>query len=299
MQHPRPAISVVVMGYRNEATIVAAVSSVVSQQSPDPFEVVVITSGGDRSGDAVRAAFPDLTVVDVEGRLLPGGARNAGVSAATGEIVAFLAADCLAQPGWVAAQIAAHRAGHPVVASAVTAAPPQRPSAWASHFDLFSARLPWRVAGVVAHPDPAAHGLSFDRAVLDAIGPFDASVRVGEDTDAARRLAELGIEVWFEPRIQTGHRGPRNAWTMLVDRYQRGSRFAHASRGTLRGVSLGRAVLAYPVLWTRGMARVVVASWRGGREQRLRLLVAMPWMAAGHAAALAGWYRERLRMEAR
>ncbi|MEY2460319.1 MAG: hypothetical protein QOG30_2149 [Acidimicrobiaceae bacterium] len=286
------------MGYQNETSIVSAIASVVDQVSPEPFEVLVVTSGGDRSGDAVRAAFPDLKLVESAGRLLPGGARNAGVSAATGDIVAFLAADCIAEPGWVAARLAAHRAGHRVVAGAVTAAPTYRPSAWAFHFDLFGARLPGRHAGIVAHPDPAAHGLSFDRGVLDALGPFDATLRVGEDTDAGRRLADLGVPVWFEPRVRTSHPSPRNGWTMVADRYRRGTRFAQGS-GDLRGVTPARALLAYPVLWAQHMARTLVSGWSGSRQQRIRLVISLPWVAAGRAASLAGWYRERLRVGVR
>ncbi|MEO6629682.1 MAG: glycosyltransferase family A protein, partial [Aquihabitans sp.] len=163
-------ITIVVMCYRNERTIVAAIASVTSQVAPEAYEVVVVTSGGDRSAQLVRAAFDRIEVAEVVEspvRLLPGGARNAGTTAASGAIVAFLAADCLAEPGWVAARLAAHRGGHPVVAGAMTAAVPSSPSGWASHYTLFCHRLPGRDAGPVAHADPAAHSLSFERSVLD------------------------------------------------------------------------------------------------------------------------------------
>src|SRR5690606_13741993 len=77
---PRPALTVVVMGYRNQETIGEALTSLVEQDSPEPFEVVVVTSGGGRSAAVARETAPGIQVVDSPTRLMPGGARNAGVS---------------------------------------------------------------------------------------------------------------------------------------------------------------------------------------------------------------------------
>lgn len=295
MTGPGPALTVVVMGYRNQATIGEAVTSLLGQRAPEPFEVVVVTSGGDASAATVRATFPGLTVVESAERLLPGGARNAGVGVSRGAAVAFLAADCLAEPGWVAARLAAHRSGRPVVAGAMTSAPPHRPSGWASHFVLFCHRLPGRGPGVVAHPDAAAHGLSFDRSVLDRLGPFDADLRIGEDTEAARELMGLGIPVWFEPKVRTAHRGPHTLPALLRDHHRRGITSARAAAGGLRPTAPARALLGYPVAVAMVSRTTVAVAWRNGRGERLRLLVCLPWLGAAVAAGLAGRYRERLR----
>ena len=288
-------MTVVVMGYCDRRTIVDAVASVLAQRSPEPFDVVVVTSGRDGSGDAVRAAFGDVTVVESDARLLPGGTRNVGVRATTAELVAFLAADCLAEPGWVAARLAAHRAGHPVVAGAMTTAAPQRPSAWALHFDLYGARLPGRAEGPLLPGDPAAHGLSFARVVLDRVGPFDEHTRVGEDTDIARRLAPLGVPIWFAPRVRTAHRGPTSTRALLAERYRRGAMAARNDGVSAPAASPMRLLAALPARWVRRVTSAVATGWRYGRGERLRLLAALPWLAAGRAAGLAGWYREQRR----
>ncbi len=292
-----PAITVVVMGYRNEATIVAAVTSVLGQETTDPVEVVVVTSGGDGSAALVRSAFPELALVESASRLLPGGARNAGVAAGRGDIVAFLAADCLAEPGWVQARLAAHRAGHPVVAGAMTSAPPHRPSAVASHLALYCHRLPGRPAGPVDPTDPAAHGLSYDRPVLDRLGPFDPHVLVGEDTAAARRLGELGVPIWFEPRVRTAHRGPTGTRAMLADHHRRGRVAAQAAGPSARQGSRLRRAMALPAATAVISAQTAAAAWRNGRGERARLVVTLPWLVAAVAASLAGRYRERLRSD--
>jgi GT2 family glycosyltransferase len=284
-----PALSVVVFAYREQDTIVDAVQSLLEQASPEQFEVIVATSGGDRSATLVRSRFPHVEVIESPRRLLPGAARNAGMRAASGDIVAFLEGDCRAAPGWVSGRLAAHRRGHPAVACAMTSSGPSRPWAWAWHFDLYSGRLPGRPAGVVRYPDPAVHGLSLDRAALGRMGPFDEGLEVATDTDAARRLSELGIEMWFEPSVCTAHPGPRSTVAMLRDRYRRGAvaaraQAATAARDTPRGF--------VPMWWSR-TRRSMVVGWRYGGGERWRLLASLPWLAASCAAGVAGRRRGR------
>lgn len=294
----RPAVSVVVMAYRNERTVVEAVRSVLMQEAPEPFEVIVVTSGGDRAARLVRDAFPHVAVVDSHRRLLPGAARNAGLAASSGEIVAFLASDCRAEPGWLSRRLAHHRAGHSAVASAITYAGPSRPWAWASHYLLNSGRLPGRPAGVVCPPDPAAHSLSFDRAHLERVGPFDESLRIGEDTELTERLVDLGAEIWFDPALRTAHLGHGGFGSMLRDHFRRGVR-SHRFR-----VATGRSSPATSParILTRRTARLVLKTrwtlatcWRYGRGERWRVALSLPWILAGRVAGAAGMALEELR----
>src|SRR5688572_16592737 len=94
-------MSVVVMGYNNAATIASAIESLLGQVSPAQLEIVVVTSGADPSAAIVRSRFPEVRLIDSHERLMPGGARNAGLESSAGENLAFLAADCIAMPGWV------------------------------------------------------------------------------------------------------------------------------------------------------------------------------------------------------
>lgn len=119
------------------------------------------------------------------------------------------------------------------------------------------------------------------------MGPFDEELEVATDTDAARRLHELGIEMWFEPSVRTAHPGPRGTVAMLRDRYRRGAIAARAQAATTRDAPRG-----FVSMWWSRTRRSVVVGWRYGGGERWRLLASLPWLAASCAAGAAG-YRGR------
>jgi len=280
----RPVLSVVVMGYRDGATIERAVRSVVDQAGAG-VEVVVVTSGGDDAAARVRRAFPGLDVVDSATRLLPGGARNAGVAATRGDTIAFLAADCVAAPGWVANRVRCHDAGHPVVATAVGNADRRSLAAWGFHFGLYANRLAGRPAGPIPGIDGGAHGCSFSRSALDRIGGFDPELRVGEDSVAAWALHELGVPFWYEPTVVTLHGGPRSMRALVRDRYDRGRR-----RASVRGEVAADWAGVVGEWWRSSVALVRRARRFAGADLGW-LVASLPWLLAGNAAALIGQQR--------
>lgn len=271
------------MGYRNAGTIAGSVRSVVDQDSTMPFEVVVVTSGGDESGSVVAAAWPDLPLHDSAERLLPGGARNVGVRMARGRYVAFLAADCRAEPGWVDARIRAHATGHRVVAGAVGATWPDRPWAWAALYLGYRDRLPTsRPAGPVEFPSPAMHGLSYERALLQELGGFDETMRTGEDTDMARRLGARGIPAWFEPGASIAHHGPVGTWALATDQYRRGSRYVRDTNTAPPGDGRSARLLVIEAGRTARSIRATLGA--GWRHDRRRAVAAAPWVVLGAVA---------------
>ena len=218
----RPALSAVVFGYHNEDTVLRAVRSLVEQDSDDPFEVIVATSGEDQTAARVRDAFPDVKVAESLTRLLPGGVRNLGASLATGDTIAFLEADCVARPGWVQHRIALHRAGHEAVASALDAMASYNTVDRASLYLVHPARLAGHPSGPAG--EYRSYGLSFTRELLQRAGPFDATLRSYEDTAIAERVRALGVEPWFDPRVCIEHDGPRTLRHLVRDQFSRGRR---------------------------------------------------------------------------
>lgn len=207
-------LACVVLSLANESGLVDAVRSLLAER-PVP-EIVVVNSGGGDPTSTLRAAGIDVPLIQVTETLLPGAVRNLGIRATSAPFVGFLAADCTVEPGWVAARLAAHRAGAAAVASALTVAPPRTLSAYASHLLLHHRRR------VEAPPDDRVlAGLSYDRSVLECHGPFLENVHVGEDTEYLERLDPNEVVSW-SPATRTAHRYPRTVAALFTDQFVRG-----------------------------------------------------------------------------
>ncbi len=81
-----------------------AVASVQSQ-SPPPDEVIVVVDHNPALLDAIGDQHAPAIVLGSSGPPGLSGARNTGVGAASGEIVAFLDDDAYAEPGWLSALV--------------------------------------------------------------------------------------------------------------------------------------------------------------------------------------------------
>src|ERR1700733_6159508 len=106
MGHPgttEPLLCVVVLSYDNHDTVLSAVNSLLEQD--EPIEVVVSHSGGGPTRGPLAPECPQVRVVASERRRSCSEARNAGIQATRAPYVAFLEADCLAEPGWIAGRL--------------------------------------------------------------------------------------------------------------------------------------------------------------------------------------------------
>jgi GT2 family glycosyltransferase len=163
-----------------------AVASVQSQE-PAPRQVILVVDHNPELQARLAGRLPDVCVVPNDNRSGLSGARNTGVALATGDIVAFLDDDAIAQPGWLAALIRSY-ADPDVIGVGGRTEPgwaTQRPEWWPSEFD-------WVVGGTYTGREPGVvrnvHGgnASFRRDLF-TIGGFAS--HIGRSTRSRRPLA--------------------------------------------------------------------------------------------------------------
>ncbi len=270
-------LAVVVISLCNEPGLVDAVRSL-RRQHPPP-EIVVVNSGGGDPGTTLAASGIEVDLIDHPRPLYPGAARNLGVRATRAPFIAFLAADCQAEPGWVAERVRRHRGGADAVASVVTNGTPGRASGSAAHLLLYARRMRSTPAGIRVH-----YGLSYARPLLERVGPFREDIRQGEDSELNHRLGRASRVEWA-PRVQTAHRNSSGPWPLMRDQYARGRRSRLYSTSPLHTL-LRVALVNRPLDGLRQARRT--------REERRRLLWAAPLMVPASFAYALGLIRLRL-----
>jgi glycosyltransferase involved in cell wall biosynthesis len=98
------SVAAIVPTHNGRAFIARARDSVLAQTAPADEIVAVDDASTDDTADLVAARYPTVRLVRLPRNVGSGAARNAGVAASTGDLVAFLDHDDAWHPGYLAAQ---------------------------------------------------------------------------------------------------------------------------------------------------------------------------------------------------
>jgi GT2 family glycosyltransferase len=197
-----PKVSVVVCTYNNEATLRDCFDGLRALEYPD-YEVIVINDGSTDRTDEITSEY-DFRLISTENRGLAN-ARNAGLRAASGEIVAYIDGDARPDPHWLAHLATAFQKG-----SHVGIGGPNIPPSGGSETAECVASAPGGPIHVLLGDDIAEHipgcNMAFRKWSLEAIGGFDPQFRIaGDDVDICWRLQEQGWTVGFSPGAVVWH----------------------------------------------------------------------------------------------
>jgi GT2 family glycosyltransferase len=198
-----PTTSVVVCAYTLDRweLLTAAVRAAATDEH-HPLEVVLVVDHNDELADRARDELADTGLTVIANRYGRGlsGARNTGVEAAGGEVVAFLDDDAVPRPGWLGALVAPF-ADAAVVATGGVARPAWsqgRPGWFPREFDwVVGCSYRGQAEGVADIRNPLGCNMAFRRSALDAVEGFREDVgRVGgqplgcEETELCIRLRQ-------------------------------------------------------------------------------------------------------------
>ena len=199
---PWPRVSVVVCTYNGSRTIRDCLDGASRLAYPD-YEVIVVDDGSS-DATAVIARQYDCRLIQTENRGLAS-ARNSGLAAATGDIIAYLDDDAYPDPDWLTYLAATFlRTGYAGVGGPNIAPPGDGPIAECV------ARAPGGPVHVLVTDREAEHipgcNMAFRKSCLDAIGGFDPQFRTaGDDVDVCWRLQERGWKLGFHPAAMVWH----------------------------------------------------------------------------------------------
>jgi GT2 family glycosyltransferase len=276
-----PEVSVVILTRNRAERLEAALASLAVQTvQPERFEVIVVDdastdSTSDLLGRVAERGELRLRVVHRRTRGGPAVGRNEGWRAAAGALVAFTDDDCVAEPGWLEAGLAAWQGRADRFVQGTTVPIPDELPKLGPFAYTYDIREPTG--------DFPTCNMLYPRELIERLDGFDEGAfrGWGEDTDLACRARRAGAELVFAPEARVGHAvvelGP-------LGFLERGWSLGNAMFLVARYPELRRERLFYRLFWNLSHW-YLVRLWlslilpRGRWTWPLRLWLAKPYLS--------------------
>jgi GT2 family glycosyltransferase len=306
-------LSIIVCTRDRPQPLTQCLAQLISQTSA-PLEIIVVDNSADRTAEGVVSRFPDVRYVH-EARVGLSVARNTGVRASRGALIAFTDDDVEPKPNWTSEIVRAFADRR--VAAITGLVLPARLETRAQRFfqlqmgglgggyvplefdeQFFAEARPlgaqvWRIG--------AGANMAFRRFVFDRIGLFDERLGAGasgcsEDSELWYRMLAAGETCRFEPRACVLHHH-REEWSQLrrqMKAYMKGhvsALYVQATQFNDAG-NTRRVYRQLPSYFIRTAFRAVRDS---GGLSRLQILwdEFSGWLGGLHYAVRPGWRAQR------
>ncbi len=197
-----PRISVIVCSCNGARTIRGCLEGLRGLEYPD-YEVVVVNDGSNDATAAIAQEFGYRVITTANQGL--SAARNTGLAAATGEIVAYVDDDASPDPHWLTYLAATFLTTRHAGVGGPNIPPPED-----GLVAQAVASAPGGPCHVLLSDSVAEHlpgcNMAFRKRHLQAIGGFDPQFRAaGDDVDVCWRIQQRGWSLGFSPGAMVWH----------------------------------------------------------------------------------------------
>ena len=277
-----PRCSIVITAYNAAHDLPPCLDGLLAQDYPD-FEIILVDNGSEDNTPEVAACYDYEEVRYLrldENRAITGG-YNAGAAVATGDILIFINADTVPQPGWLAGLVQPLiKSKHIGVTTSciLLADAPHLVNTCGNDVTwtgltvcrgLGEPAEAWQKASEVSAASGAAFAIR--RELFERIGRFDDTFQFYfDDTDLSLRAQLAGYRVWYAPDSLIWHRYKskfsankiyyleRNRWLMMLKVLR-----IRTLLLLLPGLTFGEAIVwIYAALQGAAHLKAKVKSWQ-------------------------------------
>ncbi|HEY0787192.1 MAG TPA: glycosyltransferase [Thermoanaerobaculia bacterium] len=268
---------------RNGARTVGAAARSALAQSVAPAEVLVVDDASE-DGTAAAAEEAGARVIRNGVRRNAGGARNAGLEVASGDLIAFLDADAVAASDWLE-RASAFLESHPEFAAVGGSIVNGRPDRYGS-LDYFMNHSEWIAGAPGERTTFPTMSVVYRRSAIEGLRFLESNS--GEDTAFALEVRARGGRLWFDPGIRITHNHERLDWPSFRDHQVVCGRTIFWTRSLLDRpgkflVKWPILLFTFPHLWLM-LLRMVRS---GHALDAIRLF---PWFVGGELARIRGFF---------
>ncbi len=191
-----PVFTVIIPVFNDNAGLKNCLDALQDQSLPhNQFEVVVVDNGSEKNPQDLIKKYPFTKIVYEH---TPGSyaARNAGISVANGDYLAFLDADCIPESGWLeeGKEILGTGTVKTLIGGEVKLIQSEKPTA----VELYQCLVGFQQKeNIESKRFTVTANLFVRRTDAIAIGPFEENLLSGGDRDWSWRAQELGFNIQY------------------------------------------------------------------------------------------------------
>lgn len=217
-----PFISIIIVTCNRSFLVKHCIEHVLAQPYPHK-EIIVVDSSSNDETEKVMVQLPEAISLRIRGqRDNRPQAKNEGLKAVSGDIVAFLDDDAMVYPGWLESLLQAYRdeTVGGVGGRVITMPEPycDQKSGPPRLFVRQSGRVIGKDTGLFSNePVEVDHligcNMSFRREALEQVGGFDTNYTLTsfrEETDLCIRVKRAGWRIMYVPTMAVTHFSPRS-----------------------------------------------------------------------------------------
>jgi len=201
-----PTISVVIPAKNEERNITRILSSILGQEYPlDLIDISVIDNHSTDNTVEVARGFDKVTTHISSGTI--GSSRNLGADESTGDIIAFVDADCIAPKNWLNRAVKS-LSSHPnaAIVSAVVSLENDQPAPWVERYWISYINSKYQKP-INFVETISSFCFCIYRKDFEAVGGFDSNLATCEDVDLGYRIKQSGRDILIDTDIKTVHSG--------------------------------------------------------------------------------------------
>jgi len=220
MENKLPKISVIIPVLNGAKTLNKCLVSVTNQDFDD-YEIILIDNGStDNTKEIINQFLKDShkIIYIFEPKRGRGQARNVGVAAARGDIVAMTDADCIVPFDWL------RNITKPIIEDRALAVIGFEKEAACNYWSRLRQAEDWRFLKTKIEGDYVNHldtkNFAIKAELLKKMG-FDSQLAAYEDWDLFIRLKKIGIKIMFLPELLVEHHHDASARELAITQFSR------------------------------------------------------------------------------
>jgi glycosyltransferase involved in cell wall biosynthesis len=285
----RAEMSVIIPSYNSRDKIEPCLAALRAQQVDVPFEIIVVDSSDDGTGEEIGRAEGIILLRSSE-RLFPGTARNRGAEAASGRILCFTDADCIPAGDWLHQIFCACRGEErTLIGGPILNGTPESCVGTAEYFSEFGSYLAGTAGGERDFFPTANAAIKTDLfSETEGFRDFEkgSDVAFGSDCRAHK------IQPVFHPEVKVSHRNRTDLRGFLRNQEKLGCGAANNRKlYDLPGSWLARRRITLPLVPAARFLRIMWRCLRDGSGQRAELMRCAPLVLAGAVSFGVGFAR--------